>query len=189
MDELQLLWLGLVLSLSAITYLSLSQRQRSTIADRLLFRRRRGSSARTPPRSFSPVDKAPSNAAASSNEYATIFPPSQRHTLPHIAPTLAKTQREQLDSVVFHENSFKNNLIGWDEDYRSCDDSAYVASGFSINEIKALGDFPDYATLTEVPHPKPYHDFDIDKAIPRPYRPFRWAYHQTMCKDLDAPDS
>ena len=29
--------------------------------------------------------------------------------------------------------------------------------------------------------PQPYHGFDIDKARSRPYRPFRWAYHQTMC--------
>lgn len=51
-------------------------------------------------------------------------------------------------------------------------------------EIKAFGRFPDYAALTEVPLPSAYKEFDISKALPRPYRPFRWAYHQTMCKFL-----
>ena len=49
-------------------------------------------------------------------------------------------------------------------------------------EIEALGDFPDYAALSGVRLPKPYPEFDIKTAKPRPYRPFRWAYHQTMCK-------
>lgn len=43
---------------------------------------------------------------------------------------------------------------------------------------------PDYSKLTGIPPPKPMHDFDIDSAKPRPYRPFRWEYHQTMCKLL-----
>jgi len=58
----------------------------------------------------------------------------------------------------------------------------YTPCEFSTEEIKALGDFPDYATLSGVPLPRPYHEFDINKALPRPYRPFRWAYHQTMSK-------
>jgi hypothetical protein len=58
----------------------------------------------------------------------------------------------------------------------------FTPCGFSTDDIKALGDFPDYATLSGVPLPRPYPEFDIKKAIPRPYRPFRWAYHQTMCK-------
>ncbi|TKX27327.1 hypothetical protein C1H76_0164 [Elsinoe australis] len=49
-----------------------------------------------------------------------------------------------------------------------------------MSEIKALGDFPDYAKLSGVPLPTPYATFDIDTAKPRPYRPLRWAYHQTM---------
>lgn len=54
--------------------------------------------------------------------------------------------------------------------------------GFSVDEIKALEDFPDYAELSGVSLPTPYPEFDIEKALPRPYRPFRWAYHQTICK-------
>jgi hypothetical protein len=48
-------------------------------------------------------------------------------------------------------------------------------------EIACYGDFPNYASLSNVPLPKPYEGFDIKMALPRPYRPFRWAYHQTMC--------
>lgn len=40
--------------------------------------------------------------------------------------------------------------------------------------------FPDYFKLSGVPLPEPLEDFDVDKAKPRPYRPFRWPYHQTM---------
>lgn len=66
-------------------------------------------------------------------------------------------------------------------DYMACDGVKYTPTGFSTEEIKALGDFPDYATLSGVPLPDPYPEFDIDRALPRPYRPFRWNYHQTMC--------
>lgn len=49
-------------------------------------------------------------------------------------------------------------------------------------EVKALGLYPDYEKLSGVPWPAPYEGFVLEKALPRPYRPFRWAYHQTMCK-------
>ncbi|KAA8903333.1 hypothetical protein FN846DRAFT_780086 [Sphaerosporella brunnea] len=55
-------------------------------------------------------------------------------------------------------------------------------------EIAAFGRFPDYAKLSGVPLPKPYPEFDIHKALPRPYRPFRWAYHQTMSFKKLEPD-
>ena len=48
-------------------------------------------------------------------------------------------------------------------------------------EIANYGHFPDYSALSGVPLPVPYEKFDIERALPRPYRPFRWAYHQTMC--------
>ncbi|GES64239.1 HRQ family protein [Aspergillus terreus] len=65
-------------------------------------------------------------------------------------------------------------------DYRTAQDGTYTPTGFSVAEIKELGDFPDYAALSGVPLPGAYHEFDIEKALPRPYRPFRWSYHQTM---------
>jgi hypothetical protein len=59
---------------------------------------------------------------------------------------------------------------------------AYTPTEFSKAEIETLRDFPDYATLSGVPLPQAYEEFKIEEAQPRPYRPFRWAYHQTMCK-------
>lgn len=56
-----------------------------------------------------------------------------------------------------------------------------TATGITLREIQRVGDFPDYATLSGIPLPSPYPKFDITTAMPRPYRPFRWAYHQTMC--------
>lgn len=50
----------------------------------------------------------------------------------------------------------------------------------SKEEIEGYGDFPDYASLSGVRLPNPYPEFKIEKALPRPYRPFRWSYHQTM---------
>jgi hypothetical protein len=74
-----------------------------------------------------------------------------------------------------------NRMLPIDRSYLEVVNNFYTPCGFSIAEIKALGDFPNYAALSGVPLPKPYHDFNIEKSLPRPYRPFRWAYHQTMC--------
>ncbi|KAJ7445755.1 hypothetical protein B0H11DRAFT_1930440 [Mycena galericulata] len=47
----------------------------------------------------------------------------------------------------------------------------------------------DYFTLTGVRRPVPVPpDFDIDTAKARPYRPFRWEYHQTMSLKSMNPD-
>lgn len=55
-------------------------------------------------------------------------------------------------------------------------------TGFTVEEIKALGNFPDYATLSGVSLPATYTDFDIKTAMSRPYRPFQWSDRQKMCK-------
>lgn len=47
---------------------------------------------------------------------------------------------------------------------------------------------PDFAQLTGFPHPKPLHGFNIAYARPRPYRPFRWEYHQNMSLKRLEPD-
>ncbi|KAL0577898.1 hypothetical protein V5O48_004093 [Marasmius crinis-equi] len=46
----------------------------------------------------------------------------------------------------------------------------------------------DYFQLTGVPPPTPLPNFDINKAKPRPYRPFRWEYHQNMSLHKLEPD-
>lgn len=60
--------------------------------------------------------------------------------------------------------------------------SRRTPTGFSAADIHKLGSFPDYAVLSGVPHPKPCPAFDIHRAVFRPFRPFRWTYHQTMCE-------
>jgi Protein of unknown function (DUF3445) len=177
MSDSTLLYIGLAFCIGLITYLSLSQRQKDVIIQRLNLRGRRSSNADTPPRSLSP-EKQPSNAVPKGNEYVTTFPPSQREVLQDL--DLSDAQREALGDATFDEKTFTQNIIGWEEDFRKCAESKYIASGFSIKEIKALGDFPDYEKLSGVPAPEPYEEFDLDKALPRPYRPFRWPYHQTM---------
>ncbi len=103
------------------------------------------------------------------------FPPSTRVMLPRAVKSLPEAHRKvSMDEL-------KKNLIAFEADYRQCGPSTYTPTGMSIEEIAALGDFPDYATLSGVPLPDPYQDFEITKAKARPYRPFRWAYHQTMC--------
>ncbi|KAF5386832.1 hypothetical protein D9615_001673 [Tricholomella constricta] len=47
---------------------------------------------------------------------------------------------------------------------------------------------PDYFRLSGVPAPTPLNEFDITKAKARPYRPFRWEYHQNMSLKKMEPD-
>ncbi|KAF8881683.1 hypothetical protein CPB84DRAFT_1838277 [Gymnopilus junonius] len=47
---------------------------------------------------------------------------------------------------------------------------------------------PDYFKLSGVPSPTPLWKFDVSKAKPRPYRPFRWEYHQNMALKKLEPD-
>lgn len=118
----------------------------------------------------------PANAGqqkASDVDYSHVFPPSQRHLLAQVSPAAA---------AVSAVDSRDEQLLQFEEDYRDADPAKRIFSGFTVGEVKALGDFPNYAALSDVPLPSPLVDFDITKAMPRPYRPFRWSYHQTMCK-------
>lgn len=180
LTERNILYGAIVLCLCTISYLSLSQRQRDVVVGRLRLRRRRPSSAETPPRSLSPEKRVPSNSVPKSNEYVTAFPPSQRDVLRELAQSMPSGQRKQLGDLKFDQSMFEESLLGFEEDFRTADPSKYCYSGFSVKEIKALGDFPSYAALSGVPLPDVYIEFDIDTAQARPYRPFRWAYHQTM---------
>jgi len=182
MDERSVIWLAISICISIITYLSLSQPQKDVVFRRLRIRGRRTSSANTPPRSLSPEKKVPNNSRPKSSEYVHAFPPSQRDVLETLLPTLSDEQKHAMGDLSFDEKTFQDSVMEFTDDYRKCDHSKYNFTGFSCQEIRALGDFPDYAELSGVPLPSPYPEFDIDKAQPRPYRPFRWAYHQTMCK-------
>ena len=97
-------------------------------------------------------------------------------------------QRRKLGPVELEQVVLEQNILGFETDFRKAESTRYTPTGFSIEEIEALGDFPDYAELSGVPNPQPYKEFKIETAMPRPYRPFRWAYHQTMSLTKLQPD-
>lgn len=105
--------------------------------------------------------------STSDSRYMDVFPPSQRAA---VFPN---------DAVVDLSSDSKH-VLEMDKDYRLANPSSYIFSGFSVREVLSLGDFPDYAKLSGVPLPSPLPNFNVDKAVPRPYRPLRWVYHQTM---------
>jgi hypothetical protein len=106
------------------------------------------------------------------SEYASVFPPSQRKLLPVSATGPNTTELSRHPEL----------LLGLEMDYRLASPWRLLFSGFSVGEVRALGSFPNYAALSEVPLPVALTDFDINTARPRPYRPLRWPYHQTMGK-------
>jgi hypothetical protein len=113
------------------------------------------------------------------NDHTLVFPPSRRHVLSNMqrrgkkSPTLPQISLETLKAKALPTT----RLVDLNHDIW------YTPTGFSTKEIKALGHFPDYAQLSGVPHPQPCSgEFDIHRASFRPFRPFRWGYHQTMCQ-------
>ena len=168
-------------------YLALAtQQQREQHAQRLcstlpfLNHGRRISTSQTPPRSLSPEKRVPDNTQPPV-EYNKVFPPSQRETISKVAESYASPIKEQLQGGELNDVEFRKNIMPLEADYREGGPSNYTPTGFSLAEVRALGDFPDYAELSGVPLPSPYKEFRIETAVARPYRPFRWAYHQTMC--------
>ena len=206
-----LIYLAIAVLLSNIALLVLSKGQRETLyasvksCTPVMARGRRNSSANTPPRSLTPdksvptdekvvIDKkvptekkVPAEKKVPNNgpppvEYKHIFPPSSRELLLKVVESLSASQRKNISIREIDQEEFTKNVIPLEADYRKCEPSTYTPMGISMAEIKALGDFPDYSTLSGVPLPEAYKEFEIEKALARPYRPFRWAYHQTMCK-------
>ena len=169
-----LIYLAIAVLLSNVALLVLTKSQRKALYADIsswapaMARGRRNSSASTPPRSLTPEKKAPNNVPPPA-EYKDIFPPSSREAL-------LRVSSQEID-----QEDFVKNVIPFEADYKECKPSTYTPMGVSMAEIKALGDFPDYSRLSGVPLPEAYREFKIEKALPRPYRPFRWAYHQTMC--------
>jgi hypothetical protein len=112
--------------------------------------------------------------------YLLQFPPSRRHVLGGLSALEKSVLEPDMAPRTLRAKALPTT--------RAPDltkDNQYTPTGFSTQEIRALGRFPDYSILSGVRHPKPCDvDFDISKAMFRPYRPFRWSYHQTMCKLL-----
>jgi hypothetical protein len=161
---------------SSAYYVVVHKGNRDAVFDRLHISRRRVSGAKTPPRSLSPSKKQVQGLNPS---YVDTFPPSRRSTLAGTDVELPLGESSEEPPTT--PPGWSNSMVPMETSYLDAEDSMYMPCGFSIKDIKALGDFPDYSVLSGVPLPKPYPEFDISKALPRPYRPFRWAYHQTMC--------
>ncbi|KAB8233137.1 hypothetical protein BDV23DRAFT_194646 [Aspergillus alliaceus] len=108
-----------------------------------------------------------------SMQYADVLPPQGRQVLAALPGFMTGSNEVDEKEVLKH-------ILPMTVDYRIGQDGKYTSTGFSLAEVKALGDFPDYSKLSGVPLPQAYLEFDIDKGLARPYRPFRWGYHQTM---------
>ena len=181
-----LIYLAIAVLVGNIVLLTLSKTQRHTLYASVsswapvVSRGRRNSSANTPPRSLTPEKKVPNNAPPST-EYKDVFPSSSREGLLKLAESLPASQRKSIGTREVDQKEFTKNMIPLEADYRECGPSTYTPMEISMAEVQALGDFPDYSRLSGVPLPEVYKGFEIEKALPRPYRPFRWAYHQTMC--------
>lgn len=180
-----LTYLAIAVLLANIALLVLTKSQKETLYVRVsswapaVARGRRTSSANTPPRSLTPEKKVPSNAPPPA-EYKDYFPPSSREVLIRIAQSLPASQRKKIGVLEVNREEFIKNVIPLEADYRDCGPATFTPMEISMAEIKALGDFPDYCKLSGVPLPQAYEEFVIEKAQPRPYRPFRWPYYQTM---------
>jgi hypothetical protein len=112
------------------------------------------------------------------------FPPSRRHTLAQLKLKGSTGPYEHIQPEVLQKCALPSAHtadLGRDD--------LYTPTGFSTQDIRAIGRFPDYSVLTGVRYPKPCGaQFDINKAIFRPFRPFRWTYHQTMAHYKFDPD-
>ncbi|KAH6675563.1 hypothetical protein B0J14DRAFT_691551 [Halenospora varia] len=173
---------GAIFLLSSIAALAVNKHQREALLNRLHFKHRRTSGASTPPRSLSP-DKGATKATTvtSTPDYANTFPPSRRSVLPELAKGASPSSKKILLSGKSDEEFPAKDALPIDRCYEAENQSTkYTPTGFTTEEVKAIGDFPAYDVLSGVPLPAAYENFDPEKAIARPYRPFRWAYHQTM---------
>lgn len=163
-----------------VLFLVADGKQRNRLLSKIGLGRRRVEESFNPPMDLSAKAQGlPPNEKPSSPTYEDVFPPSRRHVLtdlPLKGP--GKCGKELGQQPPDYSKLTPDKDTPTAEKY-----SDHVTStGFTVEEIERLGDFPDYAALSGVPAPKPYKEFDINKAVPRPYRPFRWAYHQTMCE-------
>jgi hypothetical protein len=174
--------LGIIFVASSVALLAVNKRQRDALLNRFDLHCRRASGASTPPRSFSPSRKS-SLSITSSPDYYSMFPPSRRYVLPQLAEKASPSNSMILSGTEPSLDFLLRDPLPTTVSYNIENDvPKYTPTGFSTAEIKAMGDFPAYDVLSGVPLPEPYEEFDPSKALPRPYRPFRWAYHQTMCR-------
>lgn len=181
-----LLILGATLTLTSLVYIALNPKFRNDILARLGLQRTKTTEIYTPQKSLSPEKQGlpDSNAPPTPPTYSDTFPPHRREAFAELSSDAfsgpGKSAREASATEPDYSQLTPDKSVCNSDQLRD----HTTATGFTVEEIKRLGDFPDYATLSGVPLPEPYKEFDIKTAKPRPYRPLRWAYHQTMCKPI-----
>jgi hypothetical protein len=173
--------LGIAFAIVTVSYFSLDHKQRTLLLSRFgLDRQHRLPWA--PQRSPSLTKHGEKFTPPTGQEYKDAFPPSRRLALAELTDSrfsVGGKSGKGLSEIPHNtDKSLPDDQNVLAPQYKKFS----TPTGFTVEEIKALGNFPDYATLSGVPLPAPYTDFDIKTAMSRPYRPFRWSYHQTMCK-------
>ncbi len=180
---------GLAFLACSFYILLLNRTQREVVLERLHLRRRRATNSLTPPRSLSPEKQESAlDKPSPTPDYSDVFPPSRRHVLAELPADALNGPGESARELGAKDADYLKRVPSCEA--TDTEDLLHhtTPTGFTVSEVKRLGDFPDYAALSGVPLPEPYHAFDISKALPRPYRPFRWAYHQTMCQCMHYRD-
>lgn len=182
MTSLYLVALGLALAIGTLSYFTINEKQRDILLSKFYLQRSRARESFTPPRSLSPSDqKLPSSTPVEGQEYRDTFPPCRRVALAEMADKSFKVNGSSAKELSELPHDTSKPIPDKKDVFAPGNEGLFTPTGFTIEEVKALGDFPDYAALSGVPLPTPYTEFNIDTAKPRPFRPFRWAYHQTMC--------
>jgi hypothetical protein len=174
-----------LLLIGLVTYIVIGKQGRELVFNRLNLHRRRAPANSTILLSSSVGGENSSVASSGAHllksdlpAYVNSFPPSRRAGKDVLQLISMDPDREHVNSTSpITENSSSNLTIP----EQLNETVPCTPTGFSIKDIQTLGDFPPYDLLSGVPLPKPYFNFDLSKALPRPYRPFRWSYHQTMC--------
>lgn len=182
MNITALILLGAAFAFSSIVYFILYPKSREVVRSRFRFPRRKTNGALTPPRSISP-DKVPISQPGNDE----LFPPHRREALAELPSSAMRGPGKSAKELSQLPPDYSK--LTPDKAVCNTDDlfDHTTATGFTVEEIRRLGDFPDYATLSDIPLPSEYKKFDIKTALPRPYRPYRWPYFQTMCKYSKSP--
>ena len=164
MASASLAFVGLAFALSSLIYFAIERPRTS---------RRKTNGALTPPASVSAAKAQPGNDE--------LFPPDGRHAL----ATLPSNAMRGPGKTALELSRVLPDYSRLTPDKAFCNTNHFLdhttVTGFTVDEMRRLGDFPDYAKLSGIPLPNEYKEFDIKTALPRPYRPYRWPYYQTMC--------
>ncbi|KAK5174826.1 uncharacterized protein LTR77_001909 [Saxophila tyrrhenica] len=179
MEVLLLLFLSAFL-IASVFFVAVIPGRRAILLDRFQTSKQKASVSLTPPRLITPHEKQRPVRNTSQPQYADVFPPHRRLALADLPSDALKgsgaTGLELSKLSPDYSKPVPDKAVSNSDELLD----RTTPTGYSVAEIKRLGDFPDYASLSGIPLPTAYEAFNIDTAMPRPYRPYRWPYHQTM---------